>query len=138
MRTMNENKGNFFGVDEILALTNIKESIIKNENFVVVPADGEFVIDNDILFFKANTTIKKTLYIPISSKSEDSKVLFDNIDNIKGRLVYINDRLDMFMTIQENEEDANKELDYIEFQIYLDYLNIDNKDDFINLIIDKK
>lgn len=138
MRTMNENKENFFGVDEILALTKIKESIIKNENFVVVPADGEFVIDNDILFFKATTIIKKALDIPISSKSEDSKVLFDNIDNIKGRLVYINDRLDIFMTIHENEEDANKELDYIESQIYLDYLNIDNKDDFINLIIDKK
>lgn len=131
----NDNIEEFYGLDQDRVVNLTKIAIGLDKTFNVIPDIGKFKIEKDNLIYILKSTDGERIKINVGQLNDDNTELFENIDKIKARVIKTDDYLDIIMTIKELDYEAQKQLDYIQTIVYLDYLDIIDEEDLIDFIV---
>lgn len=134
----NDNIDDFFGLDfEDIVYPRLTILQIRNPGFMSLPAVGEFRVDNDTLIFDMLAIDGKTAQLTLGKRGDEGMddALFDNLDDIRGRVLQVGDTYQVIIVLSEgDEEEAEAELDRLVSFAYMDYRGIESKEDMIDLL----
>lgn len=131
----NDNIDEFYGLDQDRVVNLTKIAIGLDKTFNVMPDIGKFKIEKDNLIYILKSTDGERIKINVGQLNDDNTELFENINKIKARVIKTDDYIDIIMTIKELDYEAQKQLDYMQTIVYLDYLDIIDEEDLIDFIV---
>lgn len=131
----NDNIDEFFGLDQDRVVNLTKIAIGLDKTFNVIPDIGKFKIEKDNLIYILKSADGERIKINVGQLNDDNTELFENINKIKARVIKTDDYIDIIMTIKELDYEAQKQLDYMQTIVYLDYLDIIDEEDLIDFIV---
>lgn len=131
----NDNIDEFFGLDQDRVVNLTKIAIGLDKTFNVMPDIGKFKIEKDNLIYILKSADGERIKINVGQLNDDNTELFENINKIKARVIKTDDYIDIIMTIKELDYEAQKQLDYMQTIVYLDYLDIIDEEDLIDFIV---
>lgn len=131
----NDNIDEFYGLDQERVVNLTKIAIGLDKTFNVMPDIGKFKIEKDNLIYILKSTDGERIKINVGQLNDNNTELFENINKIKARVIKTDDYIDIIMTIKELDYEAQKQLDYMQTIVYLDYLDIIDEEDLIDFIV---
>ena len=131
----NDNIDEFYGLDQDRVVNLTKIAIGIDKTFNVIPDIGKFKIEKDNLIYILKSADGERIKINVGQLNDDNTELFENINKIKARVIKTDDYIDIIMTIKELDYEAQKQLDYMQTIVYLDYLDIIDEEDLIDFIV---
>ena len=131
----NDNIDEFYGLDQDRVVNLTKIAIGLDKTFNVIPDIGKFKIEKDNLIYILKSADGERIKINVGQLNDDNTELFENINKIKARVIKTDDYIDIIMTIKELDYEAQKQLDYMQTIVYLDYLDIIDEEDLIDFIV---
>ena len=131
----NDNIDEFYGLDQDRVVNLTKIAIGIDKTFNVIPDIGKFKIEKDNLIYILKSADGERIKINVGQLNDDNTELFENINKIKARVIKTDDYIDIIITIKELDYEAQKQLDYMQTIVYLDYLDIIDEEDLIDFIV---
>ena len=131
----NDNIDEFYGLDQERVVNLTKIAIGLDKTFNVMPDIGKFKIEKDNLIYILKSADGERIKINVGQLNDNNTELFENINKIKARVIKTDDYIDIIMTIKELDYEAQKQLDYMQTIVYLDYLDIIDEEDLIDFIV---